>query len=39
MVKKKKLSSFPIKKGFTDVGDMESYEKAYKEFKKKLGKI
>ena len=39
MVKKKKLNSFLIKKGFTDVGDMASYEKAYKEFKEKLGKI
>jgi mannose-1-phosphate guanylyltransferase len=39
MAKKKKLSSFAIKKGFTDVGDMKSYEKAYEEFKKKLGKI
>ena len=39
MTKKKKLSSFSIKKGFTDVGDMKSYEKAYQEFKKKLGKI
>ncbi len=37
--KKKKLNSFLIKKGFTDVGDMESYEKAYQEFKEKLGKI
>ena len=39
MAKKKKLSSFSIKKGFTDVGDMKSYEKAYGEFKEKLGKI
>ena len=39
MSRKKKLSSFSIKKGFTDVGDMKSYEKAYEEFKKKLGKI
>jgi mannose-1-phosphate guanylyltransferase len=39
MSQKKKLSSFSIKKGFTDVGDMKSYEKAYEEFKKKLGKI
>ena len=39
MSKKKKLSSFLIKKGFTDVGDMASYEKAYQEFKSKLGKI
>jgi len=39
MSKKKKLNSFLIKKGFTDVGDMESYEKAYQEFKEKLGKI
>ena len=39
MAKKKRLSSFAIKKGFTDVGDMKSYEKAYQEFKKKLGKI
>ena len=39
MSQKKKIISFPIKKGFTDVGDMKSYEKAYGEFKKKLGKI
>jgi mannose-1-phosphate guanylyltransferase len=39
MSKKKKLNSFLIKKGFTDVGDMASYEKAYQEFKEKLGKI
>ena len=39
MSQKTKISSFSIKKGFTDVGDMKSYEKAYKEFKKKLGKI
>ncbi len=39
MSKKKKLGSFLIKKGFTDVGDMESYERVYKEFKEKLGKI
>ena len=39
MLKKKKLNSFLIKKGFTDVGDMTSYEKAYQEFKTKLGKI
>jgi mannose-1-phosphate guanylyltransferase len=39
MSKKKKVNSFLIKKGFTDVGDMTSYEKTYKEFKEKLGKI
>ena len=39
MSQKKKMSSFSIKKGFTDVGDMKSYEKANEEFKKKLGKI
>lgn len=39
MLKKKRLNSFSIKKGFTDVGDMQSYEKAYKEFKDRLGKI
>ena len=39
MTKKMKLNSFLIKKGFTDVGDMDSYEKTYKEFKEKLGKI
>ena len=39
MTKKMKLNSFLIKKGFTDVGDMDSYERAYKEFKEKLGKI
>lgn len=39
MSKKKKINSFLIKKGFTDVGDMASYEKTYREFKEKLGKI
>ncbi|MCA9811924.1 MAG: nucleotidyltransferase family protein [Nitrosarchaeum sp.] len=39
MKKRKKLSSYLIKKGFTDVGDMASYEKTYQEFKNKLGKI
>ena len=39
MSKKKKMIGYAIKKGFTDVGDMPSYEKAYKEFKEKLGKI
>jgi len=39
MSKKKKLNSFLIKKGFTDIGDMASYEKAYQEFKEKLGRI
>ena len=39
MTKKQKINSFSIKKGFTDVGDMTSYEKAYQEFKEKLGKI
>ena len=39
MLKKEKLNSFLIKNGFTDVGDMASYEKAYQEFKAKLGKI
>ncbi len=39
MTKKEKLNGFSIKKGFTDVGDMPSYEKTYQEFKDKLGKI
>ena len=39
MTKKKRMGSYLIKKGFTDVGDMESYTKTYKEFKEKLGKI
>ena len=39
MTKKKKIGSYLIKKGFTDVGDMESYTRTYKEFKEKLGKI
>ena len=39
MAKKKRMNSYSIKKGFTDVGDMESYTKTYKEFKEKLGKI
>ncbi len=39
MSKKKKLNSFLIKSGFTDVGDMASYKKVYQEFKDKLGKI
>ena len=39
MKNKEKVSGFSIKKGFTDVGDMQSYEKVYKDFKEKLGKI
>ena len=39
MTKRKRIGSYLIKKGFTDVGDMESYTKTYKEFKEKLGKI
>lgn len=39
LAKKKRMDGFFIKEGFTDVGDMESYNKTYKEFKERLGKI
>jgi mannose-1-phosphate guanylyltransferase len=39
MSKKKKINSFLIKEGFTDIGDKTSYEKAYQKFKDELGKI
>ena len=37
--KKKKVSSMISKKGFIDIGDKETYEKANHEYRKKLGKI
>ena len=39
MQRKKIINSFVMKKGFIDIGDKESYEKANSEFRKKLGKI
>lgn len=39
MQRKKIVNSFVMKKGFIDIGDKESYEKANSEFRKKLGKI
>ena len=36
---KKLVSSFITKKGFTDIGNKSSYEKAYQEHIQKLGKI
>ncbi|MEX0861201.1 NDP-sugar synthase [Nitrosopumilus sp.] len=38
IVNKKLISSFITKKGFTDIGNKESYEKAYQEHIQKLGK-
>ena len=39
MAKKKLVSSFVTKKGFTDIGNKSSYRKANQEFLQKLGKI
>jgi len=39
MNRKKLVSSFIIKKGFTDIGNKASYEKAYQDHIQKLGKI
>ena len=39
MNKKKLVSSFITKKGFTDIGNKESYKKAYEEHVQKLGQI
>jgi mannose-1-phosphate guanylyltransferase len=39
MNRKKLVSSFITKKGFTDIGNKSSYEKAYQEYIQKLGKI
>jgi len=37
--RKKLVSSFITKKGFTDIGNKSSYKKAYQEYIQKLGKI
>ena len=39
MSKKKLINSFATKKGFIDIGDKNSYRKAYQQFLEKLGKI
>ena len=39
MNRKKLVSSFITKKGFTDIGSKSSYKKAYQEYVQKLGKI
>jgi len=39
MDRKKPIDSFITKKGFADIGNKESYKKAYQEHIKKLGKI
>lgn len=39
MSRKKLVSSFLTKNGFTDIGNKESYKKAYQEYIQKLGKI
>jgi len=39
MDRKKLIDSFITKKGFADIGNKESYKKAYQEHIKKLGKI
>ena len=39
MSRKKLISSFIVKKGFTDIGDKLSYKKAYQEHIQKLGNI
>jgi mannose-1-phosphate guanylyltransferase len=33
------INSFITKKGFTDIGNKESYKQACKEYNKKIGKI
>ena len=35
LVRRKKVGSITTKKGFIDVGNMESYERANKEFRKR----
>ena len=37
--KRKNVNSILTKKGFIDIGDKETYEKANLEYRKKLGKI
>lgn len=39
LAKKKRVSGFPIKKGFTDIGDKASYRRAYQQYLEKLGHI
>ena len=39
MNRKKLVSSFITKKGFTDIGNKSSYKKAYQDYIQKLGKI
>ena len=39
IARKKLISSFVTKKGFTDIGDKQSYKKANQEYLQKLGKI
>ena len=39
LVKRKKVSSVISTKGFLDIGDKDTYEKANDEYRKKLGKI
>ena len=39
LVKRKKVSSVVSTKGFLDIGDKDTYEKANDEYRKKLGKI
>jgi len=39
MKKKEKVNSFITKKGFTDIGNKESYKQACEEYNKKIGKI
>ena len=39
MRSKKNIGSFMTKKGFTDIGDKDSYRQANQMFVRKLGKI
>jgi mannose-1-phosphate guanylyltransferase len=39
ITKRKNVNSILTKKGFIDIGDKETYEKANLEYRKKLGKI
>ncbi len=39
LAKKSRVSGYPIKKGFLDIGDKTSYRRAYQHYLEKLGKI
>ena len=39
LAKKSKVSGYPIKKGFIDIGDKGSYRRAYQRYLEQLGQI